>query len=209
MVSNLDNTVDIFGTDGLVDNLPQPIKRVLIKDGEMEEVCEEVLKVLKTYSPLVKPNIMIVGGSFNLSLYSNALGGLIPLGYLRRNWETVLQNLSDTIMLPLCTLREEIQSRKGSLMVASLIPRLVNKNLKVTLYGKLLQQAYEKVNAEIHTINKTSQGKSFYLGEKLGGQRAVMTRYFSDDKIHLNKKGQHTLQKCCARMIKQHQEQLE
>lgn len=205
----LETTVTIIGSDGLIGLIKSDSISVTVKQGSMADVCSAVKIKIEDY-PLAVPTVFIAAGSFNFRM-NRGEWDLAPVNYLTRSWGTLQNNLVTSVMDSINDLRLFIEGKKGKLMVASIIPIAANMKLQPDKYREFLSFGFVKCNELIHKINKEMNGKSCYLSEKfewkvkkadtVTGQKMVKKGLFEDNGVFLKKKGQIVCQQCCQHCI--------
>ena len=126
----IDNVVykTLVVNDGVCGNIlfPVPVKIETFPRATIEKLCHESEKLVNE-EPSVQYKVIILGGEVSLG---EDILEVAPIDYLLREEETVLSEIVSSVMTPTKSLNKLIRNLGGQLVVATIIPRLVNLRLK-------------------------------------------------------------------------------
>ena len=198
-------------SDGVCGNIlfPVPVKIETFPCATIEKLCHESEKLVNE-EPSVQYKVIILGGG--ASLGEDVLE-VAPIDYLLREEETVLSEIVSSVMTPIESLNKLIRNLGGQLVVATMIPRLVNLRLKSGVYAEVLSKAYIKTNQSIENFNRNNNCPNVFLNEELEvkpkkgcplvtGQRLLKRHLYGDDGISLTRAGERKVQGTAIRMLK-------
>ena len=177
---DLDRDLIILATDGLFGrptvSSSSDLSVLVLPGAEMKQICQGVMEAVDQQAEFTTIGVMIVGGTSNFEMESQAVGGRMPINYLVNNWSKVKNKLQNSVINPLTQLNQQLAARGAKLLVASILPSQGTIQMKTPVYSELLQDSLKTVNRWIHQLNISNKMPHLFLAEQYSTRRSSARR---------------------------------
>ena len=158
----------IIGNEGLFGTLEQipEMYQVQARRTKTKKLCKFITSIILNTDADVIPHVYLITGYHNLTLDKSGLKN-IPLTYLRRNRDTIVDKAVQEIVTPMKELRNIIHTRGGKLWTSTIIP---NGNIDSKIHPEILETLeFTRLAANQHILheNATFNGSIFHFGGHL------------------------------------------
>ncbi len=153
------------GLFGTLEQIPE-MYQVQARRTKTKKLCKFITSIILNTDEDIIPHVYLITGYHNLTLDKSGLKN-IPLTYLRRNRESLVNQAVQEILTPMRDLKKVIQKRRGRLWISTIIP---NGNIDSKIHPEILETlelTRLTANERILRENATRNGSTFHFGGHL------------------------------------------
>ena len=177
---DLDRQLNLLATDGVFGYPAMQSSSITVlkfQHAEMKEVCDGIIANLRQQEDFTSINLLVVAGTKNFEMENKIIGGKMPITYLRKNYRQVKSKLINSVISPLQELVQYLQTRKGRLVISSIMPSHEMVHMNSSWYRDLLDDSLTATNNLIHKLNASNGQDTLQLAEAHWTRRSRVKRY--------------------------------